>query len=128
MENLDKEVATSVPESAVEAAIEVFDLYRAFPIGKRLEATIAAARPHLVGSKADDNLHDESVRRDNSQDARDAERWREFCRQADVGLFPSALLDDAKYMGAGVLELHIDRAIQEQRQLRTIRAEKEAGK
>ena len=32
--------------------------------------------------------------------------WNAFCDDADAGSFPLALLDDAKHMGAGVLEMH----------------------
>lgn len=44
----------------------------------------------------------------------DAERWREFCRQAEAGEFPAAILYDARMMGAGVLEMHMDGAMREQ--------------
>jgi hypothetical protein len=44
---------------------------------------------------------------------KDAERWREFCRQAEAGEFPIAVLYDARMMGAGVLEMRMDTAMRE---------------
>ena|SRR6185503_21254333 len=50
------------------------------------------------------------------QDARDAERWRELCRQIDAEPHNGAsvlhsILDDAVNMGAGCLERHINEAM-----------------
>lgn len=36
----------------------------------------------------------------------EAKFWRAFCDDADAGTFPVVMLDDAKHLGAGVLELH----------------------
>ena len=32
------------------------------------------------------------------------EKWREFCRQAEAGEFPAAILYDARMMGPGCLK------------------------
>ena len=40
----------------------------------------------------------------------DAARWRELCRQIDADEIPGGIFDDAKHMGAGALEMHIDDA------------------
>ena len=52
------------------------------------------------------------------QNARDAERWRELCRQIDAepcdgGSVLHSILDDAVNMGAGALERHITDAMKE---------------
>ena len=44
---------------------------------------------------------------------KDAERWREFCRQTEAGEFPAAILHGARMMGAEVLEMYIDDAPRE---------------
>ena len=38
----------------------------------------------------------------------DAARWHEICRQAEDGELPGGILEDAKHLGAGALEMHID--------------------
>ena len=42
--------------------------------------------------------------------AADAERWSELCRQIDADEIPDGIFEDAKHMGAGALEMHIDDA------------------
>jgi hypothetical protein len=46
----------------------------------------------------------------SDEDFRDAERYREFCKQASEASFPISLLEDAFEMGSGVLNLHFDGA------------------
>ena len=55
----------------------------------------------------------EAMRREVEILRKDAERWREFCRQTEAGEFPAAILHGARMMGAEVLEMYIDDAPRE---------------
>lgn len=43
--------------------------------------------------------------------ARDAKRYREFCRQAELNQFPAEILNDAFELGSGALGMHFDGAM-----------------
>lgn len=45
-------------------------------------------------------------------DRKDSERWRELCRQIDADEIPGGIFEDARHMGAGALEWHIDAALE----------------
>lgn len=119
--DMDKAVAASVPESALQAALNAewvgdpvsYYLSIGTDYGREvMESALIAALPLLVGSKADDDMHDESVRRD-------AERWRHLMRHRYVDDGSGCILIDShRTLPWEVMNDATDAAI---------RTEKEAG-